>query len=119
RAGGICALVRVRSSELAFIKPVLDIGAHGIIVPQVRSAAEVQRVVNMCHYAPQGSRGYGPRRPSDYGRSGGQQWMEDMNRHVFVAAQIENRDAMKELDAIARIDGLDSLALGPYDLAVD
>jgi 4-hydroxy-2-oxoheptanedioate aldolase len=97
---------------------VLDIGAQGVIVPQVRSAGEVRRIVDACRYAPLGQRGYGPRRPSNYGRAGGDAWMEEVNRAVFVAVQIENLEALADLEAIAAIDGLDSLALGPYDLAV-
>ncbi len=108
----------MRGSDVAHIKPLLDIGAHGIIVPQVSSAAEVQRVVDACRYPPQGTRGFGPRRPSNFGRSGGPQWMQQVNRQVFVAVQIENLAALGELEAIAAIEGLDSLALGPYDLAV-
>lgn len=118
RAGETCALVRVRGSDVAHIKPLLDIGAPGIIVPQVRSAEEVQGVVDACRYPPQGTRGYGPRRPSNYGRIGGASWMQQVNRQVFVAVQIENLAALDELDKIAAIKGLDSLCLGPYDLSV-
>ena len=118
RAGGVAALVRVRNSDVAHIKPLLDIGAQGIIVPQVRTAAEVRSVVDICRYAPVGRRGYGPRRPAEYGRRGGPEFMQESNRQVFVAVQIENREALEELDAIASTEGLDSLALGPYDLAI-
>jgi 2-keto-3-deoxy-L-rhamnonate aldolase RhmA len=119
RAGGIAALVRVRGSDSAHIKPVLDIGADGIIVPQVRSAAEVRSIVELARYAPHGRRGYGPRRPANYGREGGLPYMQRANQQVFIAVQIENRDGLAELDAIAAIKGLDSLALGPYDLAIE
>lgn len=118
RAGRVAALVRVRSSDVAQIKPVLDFGAPGVIVPQIRSAAEARRVVANCRYAPQGERGYGPRRPADYGRAGGPQWMADMNRQLFVAVQVENCAALAEVDEIAAIDGLDSLCLGPFDLSI-
>jgi 2-keto-3-deoxy-L-rhamnonate aldolase RhmA len=118
RAGCVAALVRVRGSDAAHIKPILDIGAEGIIVPQVRSADEVTSIVQLSRYAPRGRRGYGPRRPSRHGRDGGSSYMERANCQVFVAVQIENRDALAELDAIAAVEGLDSLALGPYDLAI-
>src|SRR5437764_3084793 len=65
------ALVRVTGSGTPFIKPVLDAGADGIIVPQVRTAAEVYRIVRDCRYPPIGHRGYGPRVTSNYGRDGG------------------------------------------------
>jgi 2-keto-3-deoxy-L-rhamnonate aldolase RhmA len=118
RAGGIAALVRVRGSDVPHIKPILDIGAGGIIVPQVRSAAEVRQVVDACRYAPLGNRGFGPRRASNYGRNGGLSWMESVNELLFVGVQIENREALESLDEIVAIQGLDSIILGPYDLSV-
>lgn len=118
RACGTAALVRVRGSDLPSIKPLLDMGVDGIIVPQVRSAAEVRRIASMCRYAPLGERGYGPRRAADYGRDAGPEYMQRANAQLFVAVQVENRDALDELDAIAAVEGIDSLALGPYDLSI-
>jgi 2-keto-3-deoxy-L-rhamnonate aldolase RhmA len=118
RAGGIAALVRVRGSDVPHIKPILDIGAGGIIVPQVRTAAEVRRVVDACRYAPLGDRGFGPRRAANYGRDGAQAWMESVNELLFVGVQIENREALESLDEIVTIKSLDSIILGPYDLSV-
>jgi 2-keto-3-deoxy-L-rhamnonate aldolase RhmA len=115
RAVGIPAIVRVPGSEVWFIKRVLDTGAAGIIVPQVRSAAEVKQVVDACRYKPVGDRGYGPRRASTYGRDAN--YLQRINEDLFVAVQIENVDALKEIDAISQIKGVDSLALGPYDLS--
>ena len=63
------ALVRVPSNDAALIKTVLDIGADGVIVPMVRTVDDVRRAVAACRYPPQGMRGFGPRRPIDYGRS--------------------------------------------------
>jgi 2-keto-3-deoxy-L-rhamnonate aldolase RhmA len=111
------ALVRVPGSMTPFIKPVLDSGADGIIVPQVRSADEVQRVVNDCRYPPLGQRGYGPRVPSNYGRDGGRDYIERANQAIFVAVQIENREALSCIDEIVAVPGLDSVALGPWDLS--
>lgn len=118
RAGGKAAFVRVRGSDVAHIKPLLDIGVGGIIVPQVQSAAEVRAVVSACRYAPQGNRGFGPRRAANYGRDDGEAWLKQVNQQLFVAVQVENAAAFGELEEIAAIDGLDSIALGPYDLSV-
>lgn len=117
RATGVPALVRVPSSGTAFIKPVLDAGADGIIVPQVRSAAEVRAVVDDCRYPPLGRRGYGPRVPSNYGRDGGAEYVARANRQVFVAVQIETAEALREIDQILAVTGLDSVVLGPWDLS--
>lgn len=117
KARGVPALVRVTGSSTPFIKPVLDAGADGIIVPQVCSAAEVQQIVADCRYPPLGRRGYGPRVPSNYGRDGGNAFIERANREIFVAVQIENLEALNALDAILAITGLDSIVLGPMDLS--
>lgn len=117
KACGTPALVRVPTSETAYLKRTLDNGAEGVIVPQVRSAAEVRRVVSDCRYPPQGSRGFGPRRPSNYGRFSGDAYVQTMNKEVFVAVQIEHVDAFQELDNIVNIEGLDSLVIGPMDLS--
>jgi 2-dehydro-3-deoxyglucarate aldolase len=115
RAVHTAALVRVPGCEEWFIKRVLDAGAGGIIVPQVRSAAEVKRVVDACRYMPLGNRGYGPRRASNYGQD--PQYLETVNDDVFVSVQIENVEALAEIEKIVQIPGLDSIALGPFDLA--
>ncbi|MBT4866540.1 MAG: 4-hydroxy-3-methylbut-2-en-1-yl diphosphate synthase [Planctomycetaceae bacterium] len=117
RAGGAPALVRVPSQEIAWIKRVLDTGAEGIILPQADSAAEIREFVSACRYPPKGTRGFGPRRPTNYARFGGDEYLEHANRNLFVVAQIETVSALNELDEIVAIDGLDSLVVGPYDLS--
>jgi 2-keto-3-deoxy-L-rhamnonate aldolase RhmA len=102
---------------VAWIKRVLDSGAEGIILPQARSAEEVRAFVSSCRYPPMGTRGFGPRRPTNYGRAGGAEYLRKANQNVFVVAQIETVSALEELDAIVAINGLDSLVVGPYDLS--
>jgi 2-keto-3-deoxy-L-rhamnonate aldolase RhmA len=119
RATGTPALVRTPSSEKSLVKRVLDIGAPGVIVPQVESADEVRQFVRECRYPPEGLRGFGPRRPSNYGREGGRQFLDEANRGVFVVAQIERMAAVRQLDEILAIPGLDSIVLGGNDLAHD
>jgi 2-keto-3-deoxy-L-rhamnonate aldolase RhmA len=116
RAVGVPALVRVPASETWFIKRVIDTGAAGVIVPQVRSAEEVRTVVQACRYQPQGDRGYGPRRASNYGHDTG--YFECINQDLFVAVQIEHIEAVRALDDIVAVPGLDSIVLGPFDLSI-
>ena len=66
-------VVRLPGSDTAFLKPVLDAGAPGIVVPQVSSVEEVQGVIDDCRYPPVGGRGFGPLVASDYGRMGEEQ----------------------------------------------
>lgn len=117
RGRGVPALVRVPIGAVEFIKPLLDVGADGIIAPQVHNAADVRRVVDACRYPPLGHRGFGPRVPGNYGRDTGSDYLARANREVFVVVQIETAEAVADLDAILAIPGLDSLALGPWDLS--
>lgn len=117
RAATTMALVRVPSSEVGWIKRVLDSGAEGIILPQAQSYEEVAAFVAACRYPPLGVRGFGPRRPTNYGRIGGQEYLKSANRELFVVAQIETAGALNDLDRIVQIEGLDSLVVGPYDIS--
>jgi 2-keto-3-deoxy-L-rhamnonate aldolase RhmA len=111
------SLVRVPSHDPAVIKTVLDVGADGIIVPNVRTPEEARRAVAACRYPPEGIRGYGPRRPSGYGRTGGSVFCKAANQAVIAIAQIEHIDAIRSIDEILAVPGLDSIVFGPNDLS--
>ena len=117
RARNVPAVVRPPGSDTPFIKPILVSGAEGIVVPQVRTAEEVKRIVGDCRYPPIGRRGYGPRVPSDYGRNDTAECVRKGNEELFVAVQVENADAVQNLDEILAVPGLDSIVLGPSDLS--
>src|SRR4051812_37232224 len=110
-------IVRVSDNHPALIKPVLDIGAAGVIVPLVRTADDVRRAVAACRYMPEGIRGFGPRRPSNYGRNGGPDYIKTANAAILTIAQIEHVDALNNLDEILAVDGLATVVIGPNDLA--
>lgn len=111
------ALVRVPWNDPVLIKPVLDLGAAGVIVPLIRSADEVARAVAACRYPPEGIRGFGPRRPTDYGRNGGPDYCRAANENVVTIVQIEHADAVRDIDAILAVPGLTSVVIGPNDLS--
>ena len=110
-------LVRVPWNDPVLIKPVLDLGAAGVIVPLVRTAEDVRRAVAACKYPPEGVRGFGPRRPSNYGRAGGPDFVRAANESVIVIVQIEHAEAVNNLDEILAVPGLTSVVVGPNDLA--
>jgi 2-dehydro-3-deoxyglucarate aldolase/4-hydroxy-2-oxoheptanedioate aldolase len=110
-------LVRVPWNDPVLIKPVLDLGAAGVIVPLVRTAEDVRRAVAACKYPPEGVRGFGPRRPSKYGRAGGPDFIRSANESVIVIVQIEHVDAVNNLDDILAVPGLTSVVVGPNDLS--
>lgn len=117
KGSGAAALVRVPWNDPVLIKPVLDIGADGVIVPLVRHAEDVRRAVAACRYPPDGIRGYGPRRPSQYGRLSGPEFCRLANASIIIVAQIEHSDALENLDEILAVPGLTSVLVGPNDLA--
>ena len=109
-------LVRVPSQDDVFIKRVLDAGAGGILVPQVRSVEEVQRAVSACLYPPEGVRGVGPRRAFNYYRDLAK-CISTANECVVVLAQIENADAISAIEQICKVSRLDGVIPGPSDLS--
>ncbi len=117
RAGGAASLVRIPHNDVGWVKRVLDSGAEGIILPRAYSAREAADFVSCCRYPPLGTRGFGPRRPMQYGRLGQDEYLEQANRDVFVAVQVETVELLAELDEVLKLDGLDSLVLGPQDLS--
>jgi len=117
RAGGAASIVRIPSGDVGWIKRVIDSGAEGIILPRAYSAQEVAAFVSACRYPPMGTRGFGPRRPMQYGRLPQQDYLKQANRDLFVVAQVETVELMDDLDEVLKLEGLDSLVLGPQDLS--
>ena len=109
--------VRVRSNDANVIKPVLDLAPAAIIIPAVNSAEEARAGVRACKYPPRGIRGYGPRRGQRYGAVSQQEYLATADQQTWVIVQIEHRDAVKNLDAILAVPGLDGICLGPNDLS--
>ena len=110
-------LVRVPWNDPVLIKPVLDIGAAGVIVPLIRTADDVRQAVAACRYPPDGIRGFGPRRACNYGRLGGPEFCQAANEAIITIVQIEHIDAVNNLDEILTVPGLTSVLVGPNDLA--
>ncbi|MHB0874716.1 MAG: HpcH/HpaI aldolase family protein [Anaerolineae bacterium] len=116
KGSGVTAVVRVAWNDQVLIKQVLDAGAGGILVPLVRTAAEAERAVAACLYPPQGVRGFGPRRPSNYERNA-DEYIATANDSIVVWVQIEHVDAVDNIDAIVRTPRLDSVIIGSNDLS--
>lgn len=110
-------MVRVRSGDPILIKTVLDIGAPAIVIPMIRTVQEATLAVQACRYPPQGIRGIGPRRASNYGRSLDTGFFRKANEEVLVIVQIEHRDAVENLDGILAVPTLSGIAVGRADLS--
>ena len=109
-------VVRVPAAEEVPIKRVLDLGASGIIVPQVNTAQQAADVVQFARYAPEGQRGVGLARAHRYGMRF-QEYLESANDQIAVIVQAEHRLAVENIDAIVQVSGIDAIQLGPYDLS--
>ena len=110
-----CA-IRVPSIDENWIKKVLDIGPDGIIIPQVRTAADVEQVVQLCKYPPEGLRSVGIGRAHGYGGRF-QEYVSTANQQTAIIVQIEHIEAVKNIEEITKIPGFDCLFIGPYDLS--
>ncbi len=116
RASGVPFLYRVAANEPVRIMHALDSGASGVVIPQVRTAGNVERAVAWCRYPPDGLRGIAPRRAADYGRATAA-YLAAANHLVTCCVQVETREALGELDAILAVPGIDTILVGPNDLA--
>lgn len=116
RAAGVPVLARVGANEPVRIMHALDVGASGVVVPQIRSVADVERAVAWCRYPPAGLRGIAPRRASEYGRHTAD-YLAVANDLVTCCIQVETREALDELDAILAVPGVDALLIGPNDFS--
>jgi len=114
--GDFPALIRVQRNEDVWIKKALDIGAAGVIVPQVNSAAEAARAVASCKYPPVGSRGVGIGRAHGYGITF-QEYIDSANDNIAVILQAEHIDAVNNIENIIEVPGVDAIFVGPYDLS--
>ena len=116
-AGPNCpCIVRVPANDEVWIKKALDIGADGIIAPQVNSAADAESIVRMCKYPPDGTRGVGIGRAHQYGL-GFNQYMERANDETAVILQAETAQALENITEIVKVPGIDAIFIGPYDLS--
>lgn len=109
-------LVRVPVGEEVWLKRALDTGASGVIVPQVSSANQAERVVSLCKYPPQGIRGVGVAQANRYGMRF-QEYVETANEQVVIVIQAEHVDAVKNIQSIVKVPGIDAVLVGPYDLS--
>jgi 2-keto-3-deoxy-L-rhamnonate aldolase RhmA len=109
-------LVRVPEAGEAFVKKALDIGAAGIVVPMVNTAEDAERVVRLARYTPQGNRGVGLGRAHGYGLRF-RDYLDKANEGVSVVVQAEHIRAVEQMEDIVRVDGVDAVLVGPYDLS--
>lgn len=114
-------VVRPPRANREWITRLLDVGIWNLHCPQVENAAHAAEIAAAARYAPRGLRGNAGQSPgTDYDLSmTTEERRAFANREVFVTVMFETEAAFADLDAIAAMDGIDALTLGPADLAQD
>ena len=113
--GGTLPLARVASPLPINCRQALDQGAAGVVIPMISSASQLQSIISECHWPPRGRRGVGFQRANVFGKFF-DAYVEEAQESLVVA-QIEHIDAVNNLEAIVKVEGLDAIMIGPYDLS--
>lgn len=114
--GTATPIVRPAWNDAVLAKRCLDIGAQTLLFPYVQNAEEAKAAVASTRYPPQGIRGVAvASRASRFGRTPG--YLTKANSEICTLVQVETRAALNELEAIAKVEGVDGVFIGPSDLA--
>lgn len=109
-------LIRVAKNDEVLIKKAMDIGADGVIVPNIQSVDDAKQAINHMKYPPTGTRGVGLYRAHKYGYAFDEykEWLENESTLIL---QIEHIKAVEQIDEILTIENIDGFIIGPYDLS--
>lgn len=118
RGGTAEPVFRVPWNDMVIIKRAMDVGARTLLIPFVQNVEEARHAVAATRYPPLGIRGVSVTpRANDYGRISN--YHKNAHLDTCVLVQVETRTALKEIEAIAAVDGVDGIFVGPSDLAAD
>ena len=116
---GVGGFIRVPCGKKEYISRALDAGAIGVMVPMTETREQAETLVKYAKYQPIGDRGFNGVGPHTEYRGGKHaEIMEQANNRVIAIAQIETRLAIDNVDAIAAVEGIDALLVGPNDLSI-
>ena len=116
QTGTASAIVRPAWNDIVLIKRFLDIGAQTLLIPFVQNPDEARRAVEAVRYPPGGIRGItGSGRASRYGRV--KDYLKNASQEICLLVQVETRSALDQIEAIASVDGIDGVFIGPNDLS--
>ena len=121
--GGLLPYVRIGDIRRPYVLRMLDIGARGLIVPQIHNVEEVKALISSAKFPPLGNRGYCPNRTTGWGADAWSKdtaaYMDECNRRCKLIPQCETRGALEEIEQIAALPGVDGIFVGPCDLSID
>lgn len=116
KTSGSSSVVRIPWNNPVLLKPILEMGPDGVVIPQVNSYEEAVEAIRAFRYPPNGVRGWGPSRAIDFGRMPMDEYLQSAEE-ILKVLQIENIRAIEDLDRILTIPEIDILLFGPCDLA--
>jgi 4-hydroxy-2-oxoheptanedioate aldolase len=118
KGGSAQPIVRPPWNDTVVLKRYLDAGVQSFLIPYVQSATEAERAVAATRYPPRGVRGFASAsRASGYGRM--RDYFQSCEKEICVLVQIESRAGLDALEAIAAVEGVDGIFIGPGDLSAD
>jgi 4-hydroxy-2-oxoheptanedioate aldolase len=117
-SNNVSPVMRVGSIDESNILRALDIGIHCLQIPNVKSVKDVEEIINFSKYPPQGKRGFSPfTRAGDYSINNASKLSKEANSNTLLAINIEGAEAIKNIDSILEIKGLDIIFIGLYDIS--
>lgn len=120
---GVSPIVRIADITHKEIQRAMDNGAEGIIIPCLRDIEDFRKVVDLGKFAPIGNRGFIKGRGSGFGNEPWAtgtlvEYMENSNEKVLLLPQCETKEALDNIEEIVKIDGIDGIFIGPFDLSI-
>lgn len=117
RACQIPAFVRIPWNDQVLAKPILDMGADGLIFPMIKTPEDAEYACKSCMYPPYGVRGFGPRRSTQFGQYNTADYIGEKHKNIVKLIQIETREAVDNIDRIASLPDVGVIVIGPMDLS--
>ncbi|MEO1198025.1 MAG: aldolase/citrate lyase family protein [Pseudomonadota bacterium] len=114
----VAPVIRVPHGALSDVGRMLDLGVEAVIAPMINSVDDARDLVAVGKYAPIGGRSWGPTRTKLLADLDDRALLSGSNTNQLLFAMVETRQALDTLDAIAAVDGIDGVFVGPFDLAV-
>ena len=110
-------IVRIPHGPYNQVIKTLELGASGLIWPHCKSADEARQFVRMAKFRPLGLRGMGGGRDSQFGKLARKEYLDQANEHTLLGVMIEDEEGVDDVEAIAAVEGIDLLFVGPGDLS--
>ena len=122
KLANIAPFVRVKDSQRNSVLKMLDVGAMGLIIPNLHTVEEAKDIVRFGKFTPIGERGIAPTSGSsfwyaDYATHGLEHYFETSNRETLLIPQCETRGCLENIEEIVGLKGVDGIFVGPYDLS--